>query len=207
MKSILIHGCYDSKTLENLLKLGATEFAFDLRGRSLNLIPFHELKNLLGLLTSKKVFLSFANDRIETINSYISLLKDFDFEFVLIFRDSQNDEFYKNIKTPFYWMFHPEGNWKSILQSPYIQGVMLPLSWNEHYQGQKGLWGLIEKNNLDVYIHAENFEDTAGISLDSEVKLGLDLTQEIETSFRSVDQRKLSEMKIWRRLNANSTGQ
>jgi hypothetical protein len=62
MKSLLIHGCYDSKTLETLLKLGATDFAFDLRGRSLNLIPFHELKNLLNHMSPRKVFISFAND-------------------------------------------------------------------------------------------------------------------------------------------------
>ena len=134
-------------------------------------------------------------------------MKDFDFEFVLIFRDSQNDEFYKEIHTPFLWMFHPEGNWKDILSSPYIRGVLLPLNWKQHYQGQKDLWKLIDAKNLDVFLHAENFEDTAGVNLDSEVMLSLDLTGEVETGFRSVDQKKLSEMKIWRRLNASSAGQ
>jgi hypothetical protein len=142
-----------------------------------------------------------------TIHSYLNLLKDYKFEFVLIFRDSQDDEFYKNINTPFYWMFHPEGNWKSIMSSPFIRGVLLPLSWKEHYQGHKAFWELIDQKHLDVYLHAENFEDTADMNLDSEVKLSLDLTGEIETSFRSVDQRKLSEMNIWRRLNASFTGQ
>jgi hypothetical protein len=207
MKSLLIHGCYDSKTLETLKKSGATDFAFDLRGRSLNLIPFHELKNLLNHISTKRVFLSFANDRVETIYSYLNLLKDFDFEFILIFRDAQNDEFYKEIHTPFFWMFHPEGNWKNILSSPYVRGVLLPLNWMDHYQGQKELWELIDEKNLDVFLHAENFEDTASVNLDTEVMLSLDLTGEVEIGFRSVDQRKLSEMKIWRRLNANSTGQ
>lgn len=207
MKSLLIHGCYDSKTLETLKKSGATDFAFDLRGRSLNLIPFHELKNLLKDLKTSSVFLTFANDRADTIYSYLNLLKDCPFEFKLIFRDCQDVSFYKTMDAPFYWMFDPEGNWKEILNSSKIQGVLLPLKWQGHYQGLSGFWELIDARNLDVHLHAENFEETASIGQVDEVMLSLDLTVEIESGFRSVDQKKLRDMKIWRRLNANSTGQ
>lgn len=207
MNSLLIHGCYDSKTLDTLKDLGIKEFSFDLRGRSLNLVPFHELTLLLKKLSTEQIFLTFENDRKETILSFLNMLKNVPFNFSLIFRDHQSPAFYSEIGQSFYWMFHPEGDWKSILSLNNAQGVILPVKFQNFYQKLPELWELIEERNLDVYLHADNFEQTLFMNLSQEIKLSLDLTSEVEQSYRAVDQEKLKNMKIWRKLNESSTGQ
>ncbi len=207
MSSPLIHGCYDSKTLETLKDFGVKELSFDLRGRSSNLITFKDLSLLLSNLQTEKLFLTFENDRKETILSFLNLLGSRPFKFVLIFRDNLPASFYQEIGQPFYWMYRPDGDWKSILSLTNCQGVLLPLKFQANYQRSPDLWETIEKNNLTVYLHAENFEQTAFMKLSHEIKLSLDLSPEVEASFRRVDQDKLKQMKLWRTLNENSAGQ
>ena len=118
MNSLLIHGCYDSKTLDTLKNLGTKEIAFDLRGRSTNMVTFKDLKNLLKSTVLERVFLTFENDRKETILSFLNLLKDETVQINLIFRDHLAAEFYEEIPAPIFWMFNPEGDWKGILNLP-----------------------------------------------------------------------------------------
>lgn len=207
MNSLLIHGCYDSKTLDTLKDFGVKEFSFDLRGRSLNLIPFSELTSLLKKLTTEQVFLTFENDKKETVLSFLNLLRNEPFKFGLIFRDHQSSSFYSELGHDFYWMFHPEGDWKDILSLSNARGIFLPIRYQNHYQKLPELWDLVEERNLDVYLHADNFEQTLFMNLSQEIKLSLDLTAEVEQSFRKVDQEKLKKMKIWRRLNESPAGQ
>lgn len=207
MNSLLIHGCYDSKTLDTLKNLGTKEIAFDLRGRSANLVPFKDLQALLQSSSLERVFLTFENDRKETILSYLNLLKNHPIQFNLIFRDHRAAEFYQDVSAPFFWMFNPEGDWKGILDLPNIKGVILPVKWQNIYQTLPGLWDLIDRKHLEVYLHAENCEEALSLNLQREINLSVDLTSEVETSYRSVDQEKLKKMKIWRRLNENITRQ
>lgn len=207
MNSLLIHGCYDSKTLDTLKNLGAKELAFDLRGRSANLVPFRDLQNLLKSTTLERVFLTFENDKAETILSFLNLLKNEPIQFNLIFRDHLASEFYAKLSAPFFWMFHPEGDWKGILSLPNLKGVILPVKWQNAYQTLPEFWELIDRKHHEVYLHAENFEEALSFNLEKEIKLSLDLTSEVETSYRQVDQEKLKKMKIWRRLNENTTRQ
>ncbi len=207
MNSLLIHGCYDSKTLDTLKNLGTKEIAFDLRGRSANLVPFKDLQKLLKLTTLERVFLTFENDRKETILSFLNLLKNEATQFNLIFRDHLAAEFYQEIALPFFWMFNPEGDWKGILSLPNVKGVILPLKWQNAYQSLPQFWELIDRKHLEVYLHAENCEEALSLNLQHDIKLSIDLTSEVESSYRSVDQEKLKKMKIWRRLNENITRQ
>ncbi len=207
MISFLIHGCYDSKTLDTLKNLGTNEIAFDLRVRSSNLVPFSELQKLLNSTTLQRVFLTFENDRKETILSYLDLLKNQPINFNLIFRDQLPTVYYQQFSTPFFWMFHPDGDWKGILRLTQLKGVILPVKWQATYQVLPELWDLIDKNNLEVYLHADNGEEALSLHLEKEMKLSLDLTSEVESSYRAVDQEKLKKMKIWRRLNENITRQ
>ena len=55
-----------------------------------------------------------------------------------------------------------------------------------------------------MYLHAENFEESLDLDLDEDLKFSLDLSPEIESGFRQVDQSKLKGMKIWRKLNESS---
>lgn len=207
MNSLLIHGCYDSKTLDTLKNLGTTELAFDLRGRSPNLVPFNELQKLLKLTTLKRIFLTFENDRKETILSYLDLLKNEAPHFNLIFRDHQAAEFYHAIGAPFFWMFNPEGDWKEILTLPNLSGLILPVKWQNAYQMLPQFWDMIDKKNLEVYLHADNCEEASSLNLQKDIKLSVDLTTEVEANYRCVDQEKLKKMKIWGRLNENTTRQ
>lgn len=207
MNSLLVHGVYDSDTLNTLKNVPVREFSFDLRGRSLNLVPFKDLLFLLQKLSGEEVFLTFENDRKETILSFLNLLKDTPFNFTLIFRDNLSANFYHEVGRPFYWMFQPDSHWEEILSLPDAKGVLLPLRYQNHYQQMPELWNLIDGKKLDVYLHAENFEQTLFMNLDQEIKLSVDLTPEVEKSFRRVDQEKLKRMKIWRWINENSAGQ
>jgi hypothetical protein len=207
MKSLLIHGCYDSATLDTLKSKGIKEFSFDLRGRSSNLIPFRDLKVLLQEIPLARIFLTFENDKKETILSFLNLLSDLPFNFTLVFRDVRDASFYEELGKPFFWMFNPAANWKEIIEVETIKGVLLPLKYQLHYQRMPDFWEMIEKKHLDVYLHAETFEETAFIKADDEMKLSIDLGQEVEESFRKINQNKLNQMKIWRPFNENPAGQ
>lgn len=207
MNSLLIHGCYDSQTLDTLKDLGIKEFSFDMRGRSPNLIPFKVLTDILKKLSTEQVFLTFENDRKETVLSFMNLLKNEPFSFFLIFRDVQSSSYYEELKVPFYWMYHPDADWQSILNLENCRGVILPVKYQLHYQKLPEIWNLIDEKFLDVYLHAESFEETLFMNLGQEIKLSLDLTSEVEKSYRSIDLEKLKKMKIWRRLNESSAGQ
>ncbi len=207
MNSLLIHGCFDLKTLETLKELDIKKLSFDLRPRSLNLVTFRDFSKLLGKLSTEQVFVTFQDDKKETVHSYLSLLRNEPFTFTLIFRDSQPASFYKEINYPFYWMFNPEGDWQNILKLPNAKGVLLPLKWQSLYQKLPELWDLIDEERLDVFLHADNFEQTLFLNLGREIKVSVDLTTEVESSYRMVDQEKLKRMKIWRRFNESSARQ
>ncbi len=204
MNSLIIHGCYDATTLKTLIDFGIKDFAFDLRGRSQNLISFKDLNELLKFVKNDRVFLTFENDKIETIHSFLNLLSQHSKKYLLIFRDHQETSFYAQIQNPFLWLFHPAGDWRGILALTNLKGIILPLKWQDQYQKLPDLWKLIDARNLDVYLHAESFEESLNLDLDENLKFSLDLSFEIESGFRQVDQSKLKGMKIWRKLNESS---
>ena len=207
MSGLLIHGVYSSDTLKTLQEKKIQEISFDLRGRSFNLVTFKDLLQLLKMMTTEKVFLTFENDRKETILSFLNLLKDQPFNFNLIFRDNLSGSFYQEMGRPYYWMFSPDSNWKDILEQDNAKGVLLPLQYQIHYAKMAEFWDLVDTNNLEVYLHAESFEQALFVNLDKDTRLSVDLTKEVENGFRQVDQDRIKNMRIWRSLNENSLGQ
>ncbi len=205
MNGLLLNGVYDVTTFDNLKARNVKEFAFDLRGRSPNLITFRELEVILPKLGDARAFLVFENDRRETILSFMNLLSGKNIDFTLLFRDSLEASFYADLKQPFYWMFNPSADWMKILEAPLAKGILLPLKYHTQYKNFPELWNLLDERNLDVYLHAETFEETVFMKLEGDIKLSLDLTSEIEKGFRQVDQEKLMNMKFWRKINEAST--
>ena len=205
MKSFLIHGLYDLKTLDTLEAFGIKRFAFDLRARSTNLVPFHHLTPILKKLHSESAFLVFENDSETTIHSFLNLLKGQSQKFTLLFRDQQLPRYYRDIGHSFFWMFNPEGDWRTILCLDNIKGVLLPLKWQSFYEENSEMWDILEARNLEVYIHAENFAEAQPFQDQDGIKLSIELTTEVEAGFRNVDQDKLRRMKIWRRLYEGPT--
>lgn len=201
MKSFLIHGVYDEKTLETIEGLGPHRFAFDLRARSLNLVTFQNLNRLLSRFQGEEIFLIFGNDLPSTIESYLNLLKEHSQKITLIFREEQTVEFYQNLNRSFYWMFDPYGNWKSILSVREVRGVLLPIKYKSFYEAHPELWNLIQARNLEVFLHAENFDEALQYGLQEDVNLSIELGQEVHMKYRSIDQEKLKRSKIWRNVN------
>lgn len=201
----LIHGVYDSLTLNTLLKRGVKEFCFDLRGKSTNLVPLRELKSLIRTLKNYEMFLSFENDKKETILSFLDLLKNDCPKMNLLFRGKENVQFFKDLDKDFFWLFQPESDWKSIMNLARMKGIFLPVIYQDFYQAKPDLWRIIEENHLSVYLHAENFEEALKINLSEDVKVSIDLGVEIEKSYRVIDQDKLFRMKIWSMVNENSS--
>lgn len=201
----LIHGVYDSLTLQTLLKLGVKEFSFDLRGKSSNLIPLKELKLFTEQLKNHQLFLCFENDKKEIVLSFLDLLKHDSSNWNLLFRGTESADFFKQLNKDFYWMFHPESDWKSFLKLKNIKGIFLPVVFQDFYQNKTELWQMIEENNLDVYLHANTFTEALKMNLSHEVKLSIDLGVEVEKSYRMVDQDKLFGLKIWSMVNENSS--
>jgi hypothetical protein len=203
MNHPLIHGVYDSETFHTLRNLGIKEFSFDLRGRSLNLIPMKVLKSFLEELKDHQVFLTFENDGQEVILSFLDLVKNHSLQCGLIFRDTQTPGFYQKLALPFYWMFQPQGDWKSIFTLPNLKGVFLPIKDEEFYKTQSDFWELIEDMGLEVFIHAQSFEEAQRMNLRDELKLSIDLGPEVEKSYRLVDLEKIKKMNLWRQINEN----
>lgn len=197
MNSPLVHGVYDTRTLTILKEFGIKEFAFDLRGRSANLISFSELKKILEVLPTEKVYVSFENDRKETILSFLDLLRPH--AVTLLFRDQRPSSFYAEVNRPFAWMLHPEGDWRGILQSPKLKTLFLPLRYQDFYQRTQEFWRVIEERNIETYLHASTFSEMNLLKTDPETRLSVDLTAEVEESYRKVSPQKLHSLPLWRR--------
>ncbi len=207
MKHLLVHGVYDRDTLQTLRDKGIRAVAFDLRGRSANLIPYRQLQDLSKHLGTEEVYLTFGGDKRETVLSFLNLLQAELPVAGLIFRDAQAVSFYRDLGHAFYWMLDLEADWRGILSLESARGVLLPIRYQANYQRLPELWRLIEERQLDVYLHAESFEQSLFINVHGDLKLSVDLTGEVEGSYRSVDQDRLKTMKLWRTVHANPAGQ
>lgn len=207
MKGLLVHGCFDSLTFSTLLSLGVESFAFDLRARSVNLIPFRTLLELVQQTKLPETILVFGNDTRETILSSLDMLKGNQANLLLEFRDNQSARFYESLGVPFFWYFRPDGDWMNILKSENCRGVLLPLSHQNLYQSLPHLWTLIEENHLRVYLHADNFSEASFFEGHQNILASVDLVGDVQTSYRNVDQGKLRTLKLWRKSNESAAGQ
>lgn len=202
----LVHGCYDGDTLKTLIKLRIEEIAFDLRGTSPSLIPFHQLKKLLFHTPLAQVILIFQNDTETTVRSFLDLLKDVPSTFTLEFRDTREVSYYESFNRPFIWMFNPEANWRPILSARGLKGILLPMKYQEIYRLMPEFWKALEDLKIDIYLHGENVKEASFIGREDGVNLSFDLNQELELSFRQLDQEKLRNLQFWR-MNEHSFGQ
>jgi len=201
MNFLLVNGIYDSTTLRTLKDLGVEYFGFDLRARSPNLIPYSQLNLCLTEIRDAKVILNFENDLSATVLSFLNLLGPHKRNFELLFRDRQPASYYENINKDFYWMFHPEGDWNSILELKTLKGLFLPLKWQMQYQNIPKLWEIVENRKLEIFIHADSFSEIGKASTLEDINLCVDLGNEVEASYRSIDQVRLSRMRIWKGKN------
>lgn len=197
MNKLLVSGVYDAHTLKTLMDLGTKAVAFDLRGRSPNLIPFSQLKTILTKSQNFEASLLFENDRPSTIFSFLNLLKEVSTPLVLQFRDQQNAAYYQQFDLPFTWMFHPDAAWREILPLNKLKGLLLPIKFQSFYQNSAEFWDLINYYQIEVYLHAESIEESE-LTLGAEgINLSFDLTGELENGFRSIDQDRLKKLKVW----------
>lgn len=204
---LLIHGVFDAVTLKTLQSLNVSRIGFDLRGKSVNLIPFHVLKNLVQNFKLPQAYLTFENDKAETINSFLNLLGDDQDKFTLEFRDSQDFSFYASLGRPFTWFFDPEGDWENILTLPNLKALVLPVKFQDHYQNMPKLWRMIDARKLQVIIHVDSFADLELYVQEKNLTLSVDLGKEMEVGFRQIDQFRLFNLSIWRPQYEIASGQ
>lgn len=204
MTPVLVHGCFDLQTLETLKGLGVRAFAFDLRPESLNLVTIRDLKKCLKILSTEEVFLTVGNESQATIDSVLDLLKETALKFTLLFRGDMKANNFVAIERSFFWMFNPDAEWKKILRSPRAKGVFLPLKFQQEYHRLPELWSIIEEYNLEVFLHAESFQEGLFLNLKQGMNLSIDLSKEVEKTYRNIDQTLLRSMKIWSRLNEHT---
>jgi hypothetical protein len=204
---LVIHGVFDTPTLKTLQALHVPGIGFDLRGKSLNLIPFHVLKSLIPAFKMQKSYLTFENDKATTVISFLSLLGPEKDKFVLEFRDTQHVSFYASIHHPFTWFFNPEGDWENILTLPQLKALVLPVKFKETYQSLPKLWDMIQARNLEVIIHVESFSDLELYVQEKNLTLSVDLGRDMEIGFRQIDQFRLMNLSIWRTTYEIASGQ
>lgn len=204
---LLIHGVFDANTLKTLQSLHVPQLGFDLRGKSLNLIPFHVLKSLIPSLKNQKTYLTFENDKAATVISFLSLLGEEKNKFELEFRDTQHVSYYASIHHPFTWFFNPEGDWENILTLPHLKALVLPVKFKEIYQNLPKLWHMIQARNLQVILHVESFSDLELYVQEKDLTLSVDLGKEMEIGFRQIDQFRLMNLSIWRTTYEIASGQ
>jgi hypothetical protein len=207
MKGLLVHGCYDKNTFRTLESLGVDYLGFDLRARSPNLITFTSLKEILPEVRSQQAVLVFENDKRETILSYLDLLKNTGNRFLLEFRDSKPKDFYESFSRPFIWYFTPDADWMGIISATNCAGIILPLKFQDLYHDLPHLWTLIEENDLRIWLHAESFTEAEFFKGKDNIQASLDLTSEIHSGPRTIDQSALKNLKFWRKINECPSGQ
>lgn len=196
MKNLFIHGCFDLTTLRLLKNYGVENFAFDLRGRSSQLITIDSLHACLRELGESEVELIFENDSHQTVESYLDLLKMYPINFYPQFRCYQSVEYYAKIDRPWTWVFHPEGNWKEILNLPYLKKLILPLKWRRLYQTLPELWTLVDYRNIEVILQVSTFEEIFSMAHTENLLVGLDLDNSVQKSYRVIDFDKLKRLQI-----------
>jgi hypothetical protein len=204
MKQLLVHGCYDVVTLETLLSLGVERFAFDLRPESLNLIPFSTLEVCLSRLKGREIVLIFQNESAATVKSFLDLVKNHPGPVTLEFRDTESASYYQTIQKPFFWMFNPAADWRSILDLPHFRGILLPLKLRDSYQSLTDLWQQLDQRESEVFLHSEVMGEAWELAT-QEVLISIDLTAEVERSYRCIDHERLKRMKLWRLLNETAS--
>lgn len=197
MNSLLVHGCFDRETAGILKQLGVKEIVFDLRGKSLNLITYEELKNILLILKEHKLYLKFQDESETMIRSYLDLLKDYQIQFTLIFTGVP-----KEVDERFYWFYSKELDYKAILNKKNILGVILPIKEKESFKSDHEFWELVDQKKLDVYLHGEEDELETYFGTEG-MKLSFDLDSGSEEGYRKVDMDSMQKKKIWRILNEN----
>ena len=71
--------------------------------------------------------------------------------------------------------------------------MFLPIQAEDQsfYQKNGIFWDYIERRDLEVYVHAVSFTEALTLQKDTEANVSVDLTKEMEKSFRIVDQDRL----------------
>jgi hypothetical protein len=204
---ILVQGIYDPQTFKNLQLLPVGRMAFDLRGKSLNLIPFHVLKSLIPMFKQHKNYLIFENDKLTTVVSFLSLLGNDKFKFELQFRDQQSPAFYSSLQHPFGWFFAPTAQWQEIMQNPWLRTIYIPVSLKDELRHLPKFWDLTQEHSIEVILQVNSFSELDLYNREKNLTLSVDLGKELEISFRQIDQNLLFNLSIWRNGHESAAGE
>ena len=90
---------------------------------------------------------------------------------------------------------------------PQLRTIVLPVKYEYAYQNLPKFWDMVQYRNLQVIVHVETFKDLELYVQEKNLILSVDLGRDFESSFRKIDQSRLSNLRIWRISNESATGQ
>ncbi len=204
MKNLLLNGCYDLRSVQFFYELGIRKFSFDLRPKSLNLIPFSELQKILKKFSEIEVTVIFQNESASIIEAFVDLLRKERSVFFLQSRRNDDLDFYQNLSEPWFWMYDPSARMEEIFHLRGLKGVILPLKFRSHYAHHPKLWEYIERLNLQVKLHGESFCEIQNLDITADLELSVDLDPSYELHYRELDFQKIKKLDLWRSLAEGS---
>lgn len=189
MGSLILNGVYDLNLL-NISRAPDVRWGADFRGRSPQFITFEQFKKIAHtLFETDKIMIIFEDENYQTVISFIDLIKKENLraQWCLQFRDKQSVSYYQTLGFSFSWVFNPEANWREILSLANLESLILPVEFSDSYTDE--FWEIIDRRGLEVYLHFHSFQDFFKFkNINSGVNLSLDLTHEIELSYRRPNQ-------------------
>lgn len=204
MKNLLLNGCYDLKSVQFFYELGVRKFSFDLRPKSLNLIPFSELQIILKTFSEIEVAIIFQDESPAIMEAFMDLLNKERSVFYLQSRGKKDLDYYQNLKAPWYWMYDPSAKIEEIFHLRGLKGILLPLKYRSQYVHHQILWEQIERLNFEVKLHAESFSELYGLDVIDGLELSVDLDPAYELHYRQLDFQKIKKLDLWRSLAEGS---
>lgn len=185
MGVLILNGVYDLDLINNH-KSPAIRWAVDFRGRSPQFITFAQFKQVAhSLHADDKMMLTFENESAATIFSFLDIIKKENLrpQWCLQFRDKLEPSYYQQFDFNFSWVFNAEANWREIIELPKLESLILPVDQASHLDDV--FWDRIEARGLEVYLHFNSFEEFFRFkNLNKDLSISLDLTSEIELSYR-----------------------
>ncbi|GEM_PF-1690606 len=189
MGSLILNGVYDLNLL-NASRAPDVKWGADFRGRSPQFITFAQFKQIAHtLFETDKIMVIFEEETYQTVISFIDLIKKENLraQWCLQFRDKQTAAYYQSFQFPFSWVFKPNSDWREILSLEKLESLILPVEFSEYYTDD--FWEVVDRRGLEVYLHFHNFQEFFKFkNINSGVSLSVDLTQEIELSYRRPNQ-------------------
>ncbi|MBF0299420.1 MAG: hypothetical protein HQK51_11915 [Oligoflexia bacterium] len=235
---IRVEGIYDLRTIAFLKNLNIKSYSFDFRPRSFNFLQQYKFFEILSQEYSKNsfYFLKYENERDFIIQKMLDDLLEFSIKnnlwskleemdnarattidnfcattFPLEFSDDLGRKYYDSFKHPYWWHYRESNELNLLLESPYLQGIIVESDLFGQYFNQEAIFGFLQL----FYIRNSNVQTPLKLIIRTQLPnikillsnfnndyvkmefLSLPIDQSIEVCYRNVDLKKLNQSINW----------